>query len=763
MTGDKTYEFSAFNKINQLVAPTLLTDEQLLVFQNGELKRYGDVGLPAKRNGIETYNPNQVIGKERAVVKLYEHAEEETKFLFAKSNDGTASDISYCDVPYTGTWNSISATEVEGVPSFASMLDTLYIGNRNSGEQENQVFKTTYGMVRHGLPPCFNYGIGVSKGTSGNLTADKGYVYVIVFVYDNYMEGGANGYVIVDLDGSEDEVTLSSIPLGNSRCTARKIYRSEAFDFEDPVTLPDAYIYPQTLYYLATINDNITTTYNDKAADINLEYAVSANELTTYNDPYKAKKLLPHENRLFGAYLRDNALCPIPTSDITLTAITSVGSMTTGTYKYRFYKRRQRYTGGNKAGTRHIDEYGLYAEKSVTLSGGNNAVRIEMVQTTAGVGVWFDRIIVTRTKVGGTQFFSHPNLQNAQISTFNPLSSGFTDTIADASLDIYNWLPVPEVTRTAQVYPRGMFYSEYDEADKVRSTNFIEIGSEETGEITEIFSEQNRVIVFQTNSIHTLETVEDDPQFWRQRKLISRIGAEGAVQIADGRYFFYTYTDDTLTFYKWEGYGEPKQVGLELYEHLSGAGYVVRSIEYDRYNNHVVVSVNDTHITELLRYDLDFDTWYIALNDDTDLAIWGMVNTESYGLLFGDSYGFLLKTGTGFQDAVGPSSTATDFEFKLRTKIYNNPNGALKIRRFWMQYEASTNGSSNELDVTYAINNGASTTQNLETIASGVQNVKLDKVSPEAKDCYVEIKNKENLNLIIRNFGFIIRYRHIKK
>ena len=88
--------------------------------------------------------------------------------------------------------------------------------------------------------------------TSGNLNGT--YYYRVTLVNANGETQG--GTVSAAVSTTNDQVDISSIPIGGTGTTARKIYRTKAGG--------------GTYYYLTTIADNTTTTYTDNTADVDL-------------------------------------------------------------------------------------------------------------------------------------------------------------------------------------------------------------------------------------------------------------------------------------------------------------------------------------------------------------------------------------------------------------------------------------------------------------------------------------------------------------
>lgn len=107
----------------------------------------------------------------------------------------------------------------------------------------------------------------VATGT-GNVDAGQ-HVYAANFVTSSAKHTLTFGSSSVTTDGSHKQVSLSGIPVSSSAAVIRRdIYRSKA-----GTTTP--------LYYLASINDNTTTTYTDNIADSSLGPIAPTTNTTT--------------------------------------------------------------------------------------------------------------------------------------------------------------------------------------------------------------------------------------------------------------------------------------------------------------------------------------------------------------------------------------------------------------------------------------------------------------------------------------------------
>lgn len=114
---------------------------------------------------------------------------------------------------------------------------------------------------------------------AGAGSVDNGdYVYAVSFVSllgESGVGAESGGVTVVD-NSTNGKVALSSIPLGPSGTTARKIYRRTSD--------------PDTLKLLTTISDNVTTTYQDNATQASL--SGNAAPLTEIDEDYAASEQL---------------------------------------------------------------------------------------------------------------------------------------------------------------------------------------------------------------------------------------------------------------------------------------------------------------------------------------------------------------------------------------------------------------------------------------------------------------------------------------
>jgi len=155
---------------------------------------------------------------------------------------------------------------------------------------------------------------------SGNV--DNGsHRYRVTFVTADgeTQAGDISAAVTVANKTASGKVLLSSIPIGGSTVTSRKIYRTAA----------NGAVY----YLLATIADNTTTTYTDNVADASL--GASAPSANTTGDPLLSiliKSARQYAEQLLGRYLVtqtiDLYLDEFPDWEINLRPLQSVSAIT---------------------------------------------------------------------------------------------------------------------------------------------------------------------------------------------------------------------------------------------------------------------------------------------------------------------------------------------------------------------------------------------------------------------------------------------------
>ncbi len=174
-----------------------------------------------------------------------------------------------------GTWTSIY-TATNSDFSFAVIHDRLFIVN---GVDDNKKWDGT-NLTNVGIQAPSSAPI-LAAGAAGNLNGT--YKYAVTFYRGGNYPCESNPSPLVEITVSNQQVDLSNIPTSSDpQVTARRIYRTTANG--------------GTLYLVAEINDNTTTTYTDNATDESLGDALSYDR-----SPFpKAKQIAVSHNRLWG-------------------------------------------------------------------------------------------------------------------------------------------------------------------------------------------------------------------------------------------------------------------------------------------------------------------------------------------------------------------------------------------------------------------------------------------------------------------------------
>lgn len=132
--------------------------------------------------------------------------------------------------------------------------------------------------------------------TGSNLDASKWYQYRMMFLVSGvtyYSNARSNP---IQTGSSVRDITLTNIPIGPSGTTARYLYRTLDNSNQANVEADN------TMYLVATISDNTTTTYNDAMADATAatQTAWSTSGKSDCTPP-TLKYIEIHKERLFGA------------------------------------------------------------------------------------------------------------------------------------------------------------------------------------------------------------------------------------------------------------------------------------------------------------------------------------------------------------------------------------------------------------------------------------------------------------------------------
>ena len=229
--------------VNTRSYPTELADEEFVMLKNFD--PFGNIGAFVTRKGTETWN--STLPSASPVRGGY-------RFYFGSSSRHLLM-VAGTDIWRTsggaGNFTSILAGVTANRDwSFASYLDRCYIAN---GVDTMKRWDGT--TMRAAGYPAPASAPTVATGAAGVLTG--AYLYKVSAVYDSNTAHESSVYATASatVNPSGQQVDLSAIPTVTN-ATSRNLYRTKA----------GGSIY----YFLATIADNVTTTYSDNTADSSL-------------------------------------------------------------------------------------------------------------------------------------------------------------------------------------------------------------------------------------------------------------------------------------------------------------------------------------------------------------------------------------------------------------------------------------------------------------------------------------------------------------
>jgi hypothetical protein len=229
--------------INTRSYPTELSEGEFVMLKN--LDPFGNLGAFVTRKGTDTWNTTlPVTAPIRGGFRFYFGTSRRQLIVVADTTvyykEGAAGDFStlLAGVTANRDW------------TFASYLDHCYMANGvDTMKRWNGTTARAAGFPAPASAPS------VATGAAGVLTG--AYSYKVSAVYDSNSAHESSVYATASatVNPSSQKVELTNIPT-ITNATARNIYRTEAGG--------------SVYYYLATINDNVTTTYSDNTADASL-------------------------------------------------------------------------------------------------------------------------------------------------------------------------------------------------------------------------------------------------------------------------------------------------------------------------------------------------------------------------------------------------------------------------------------------------------------------------------------------------------------
>lgn len=718
-----------FKGIDTLKHPTKINDESLTVLENMRIDR-GRIGTLTKRGGYGRYNANQLGSASKPIMSMFEaNFEAGTKLLLNNDND-SSSGLFEVATPYTGSYTAVTGANgasMQSALSHALSSNRVYTGNRTDGSTlyENSVYNGTpsTGFFDMGCPPL-NATFTLTAGSSGGHLGTGLYYYVITYLYNGNQEsfaiGGADnkGWQSVTPTAGQ-KVTISSIPVGDTRVTARKIYRTKSGTTD--------------FYLLGVIQDRVTTIFVDALSDDNLGDAIDSNLLWNFNKPFKSKFVCSHKDRLFLGDLEDSFFSPIDTSYFTLTGDNiGGGGLSLGTYKYRI--RKIWYNGG-----RYV--LGNPVEISVVLSGAHNSVHW-VISSSLADEKWFAGYSYERTLANGTTFYG-----GAWVTPNT--TTGFWDILSDSGIQFFIRPSYFDVTDGETVYyHRSIVASSVGKPDL-----FPLLEPQEDGTLlptinewrldepmTGIFSDRDRLIISSLKHIYELDTRPVGKQFWKLSKAVEGIGAvqNGMAKTGDGFIFVQstlTTQKDKLVIYEWNGRDNPVNCSVKIQNIIDDLSITsqltVKGVIYSNKSNKAVIIVSGldaltTAKTYILEYDMNLrdelglGTWAIHHNNTTALGFETAICPSGFDVLFGSDIGYINTEKLSiYQDSIGATPTATNYTARVKTKRFEFPDKDIRPREIKIVTEG--NGTA-DITLKYAVDNGSQTSKTLTgAVINGVK------------------------------------------
>lgn len=770
-----------FGKLNTGEHASKISHNDFTLLEN-LVKRRNLKNSLVNRYGMQRYNSNALSASN--IINLFEAKKNDNYYLLGKDDAGaSSSNLKYVALPYTGAWTSISATEYNSYYRFALYKDKVYIVNRiNSGVlSNNKVWTGSTNLYDIGLNPQYTDTFTATVSASaGGLTTAKYYFYILTFLYDGYQESCSLNYVRCETSGGNTAISLGALSaLSGDRVTAKKIYRSTG------LTVAESSI-PEDMYYLTTITDDTTNVYLDVKPDSGLGEAIPINTFFEQKKPYRSKYITVSKDRIILANLETDSTRYSNFGADALTPTESAGGSLTalGVYKYRLHKCWIYPSGG-----RYGFIVGNYSEVTKTLTGANQTLTVTVQNPgTHFADGWVNYILITRTVAGGSSFH-YLTVQNAGV-----MSAGYADTLSDANLlaiesgigiDIIT-TPIEEFS-TNYKYRTSVAISEAGKGDIFPAENIKLISPDNNQGITEIFNENNRIIIFMPGSIHGIDTSADSSIYWDSTVLVPNIGASGQdtapktetvghngiLQLPDdsGYIFFnraYKSSSQVNTIiYYWNGNSDsmPQTISNDIEYYLTlNATIKVTGMCYDHINNWVWVTVLIGTAYYIFIYNLALSEWYIFTFNSNYKAFNIICSEEGKIIVSGDNgyiqyYGIDIAEGTKYYDRFyysGALNYAT-YTAKLQTKSHDYFDADSCGVRFGILLDTtSTNSTSNTMVV------GINSSENSDTVASssGLYH-KLERVfNALANRLYFRWENSEGKGIIIHKIYYDIKELH---
>jgi len=775
-------------KLNGAVNPTKLNDNDFTVLEN-IVKQRGNYGSLSKRFGIQRFNSNAVGSSN--IINLFEGKFNSGYKLLAKDTAGAGSSaMKYCSSGYTGSWTSLSSSEYAGYYRFVQFKDKVYVCNRIDGSYnllDGKVWDGTANLYEHGASPYLTDTFtATADATSGGLTTAKYYFYIVTNIYDGYQESSVLNYVRQETTGGKTAIKLSGLNFNtNARVTGKNIYRSTGLSVLEKSI-------PEDMYFLTTLTSQSVATYLDLMADTALGTAIPIENFFDQKRPYKSKYVTVSKDRLIQANIEtaSTRYSALSYDDIALVGSNGAGALSTGTYKYRFYK-----CFISPSSARYGFIVGDYVEKSIPLSGAEDTVTITISNLSTSMDDWCNYILIQRTIAGGSEF---PYLT---VQTKSALGLGFIDLSADTALISNNSdFPLSIIYATGQTvnesrysvvnqnkYKSSIAISDPGSADLIPAENIKIIETKDNQGITGVYSEDNGIVIFSGSAIFRMNTTALNSEFWNITKVVDKIGSlgqdtspktetaghNGQLQLPNNSgYVFFNraYSDSAqnqIKIYYWNGNdnSEPAIISDEINTYLNGFSSLrVYGMCYDHINNWIWISLKTTS-QNILVYDLENKCWYVFVFGNANILFYDIICTEDGKIIIGADAGFLeyyafdVAVANAYSDKYYYSgSLQTDaFITKMQTKTFDYFDADQNATRFGLQVNTlSTTTTSGEL---YIVANGSSSNSTLTTASGTIHNI-WKRFNTPGSQIYFRYENNEQKGMTFQNMYMDIKQLH---
>lgn len=698
-----------------------------------------------KRDGMSKFVTN-LVDSTKPIVSIAEHITTDSHdYIVAKSNNGSSSKLMIADIqgvsPTGISWNQISNTETAGKYNFLSYKDRLYIANRNSGTSTNKVWYYdggyTAGYLDMGCPPCDMTNVSITRNAAGTGSLSAGtYYYAVTYIYDGYMEsgclirsvqGGSNFFPYITGVLATESVSLG-VREGNARVTGYKIYRSKVND-------STAY------YYHTTVIDPLIVasafTFLDTKADTELTQQMDPSLLTAdLKKPFKSKYHCVHKSSLVQGNLADDIYSPFAVGDITLSSGGGGGSLSGNTlYNYRFYKCWVINNGGSSPKL----WLSPFLQVTRTTAVGEHTININ-VQASA-LSSWHGLIVAQRSSLAGTNDYKWINIESNAWTWGRILTAG---TYADDSSDASRNSDIADYTIAPDVVPYSSYVAISDTGKPdifsnltvetngalVPNSNVFQLGQGDGQNITGVYSEYNRIVIFKENSIYAINTSAQGKAFWVSNVVVRNVGATDGliIQINKNEYIFARVITEysgasTVKIYYWDGQTEPILISTEIETLLTNTNTLtIYDMVYNAYQGWVYITLYNTANTRtyVLIYDISMKgKWYVWYNTVADMDTRGLCNLNSYGVVIGTGEGGISNFKSSiWKDNI--SGTNRDIYTYLQSKTFNFEDMDFDLEAFRILIEVGTGGDSSlgYLHLFGKKNNASETDDSLPTITA---------------------------------------------